>query len=257
MKQPWQEQGYRPTGGTMPPPYVSAETQPSPATTRPTGSHVPSGSRINGSGSTSSTNNTTHQTRHNLPQCKLPRCDKPAIFDHRINEQREYCEEHIRRAISVGFAGCCLTCQNMPARLDSEFCSEACRNSHAASSSTAASGYPRAQSTVQDVVMQDVRPTPQPPPVHSQQPTVQPAAKLCENCHSSRGTQGKRPCSGGECANAQAKKRSGGSGANRVPEGLGPACQDCRRPMKDSRSRYCSKECEEAGRRFGSSSRSK
>jgi len=116
MKQPWQEASYRGAGGTVPPPYVTAEPQSSP-TTRTTGGeplpissslavrnresnsgvskgHVPS--HFNRSSSTSSTSN-SHQTRFNLPRlgCKLPHCDKPALFDQHINEQREYCEEHI------------------------------------------------------------------------------------------------------------------------------------------------------------------
>jgi hypothetical protein len=45
-----------------------------------------------GSGPTSSTvSHNTHQSR----QCKLPGCRKSAIFDRTINEQREFCEDHI------------------------------------------------------------------------------------------------------------------------------------------------------------------
>ncbi|KAI9454392.1 hypothetical protein BJY52DRAFT_729321 [Lactarius psammicola] len=89
------------------------ELQPSPAT-RTTGGHVPPQSY--GSNSTSSTSNSHHTRLSNLPRlgCKLPRCDKPAIFDQHINEQREYCEEHIKCAVSVGFARCCVRCRKMP-----------------------------------------------------------------------------------------------------------------------------------------------
>ena len=46
-----------------------------------------------GSGLTSSSNRgNAHQSR---PRCKLPRCEKAAIFDRSINEQREFCEDHI------------------------------------------------------------------------------------------------------------------------------------------------------------------
>jgi hypothetical protein len=47
---------------------------------------------------------------------------------------------------------------------------------------------------------------------------------------------------------------------NSVPEGLLPTCQECRRPiMKETRtgSRFCSKACEEANRKYSSSSSSK
>ncbi len=116
LKQPWQEVSYRAAGGTVSPPYVTAEPQSSP-TTRTTGGeplphssslaaqnresnsgvskgHVPS--HFHRSSSISSTSN-SHQTRLNLPRlgCELPHCDKPALFDQHINEQREYCEEHI------------------------------------------------------------------------------------------------------------------------------------------------------------------
>ena len=42
-----------------------------------------------GSGPTTSN---VHQSR----QCKLPGCRKAAIFDPSINEQREFCEDHIK-----------------------------------------------------------------------------------------------------------------------------------------------------------------
>ncbi|KAH9173739.1 hypothetical protein EDB89DRAFT_2228590, partial [Lactarius sanguifluus] len=80
MKYQWSEGGYDASGGAVTLPYVTAELQPS-LTTRITGGRVPSQSHD------------SNPTRYNLPRCKMLRCDKPAIFDQHINEQREYCEE--------------------------------------------------------------------------------------------------------------------------------------------------------------------
>ncbi|KAH9029304.1 hypothetical protein EDB83DRAFT_1890410 [Lactarius deliciosus] len=74
MKQQWPEGGYRAPGG-VPPHYVTAEPQPSPTARTSTGGRVPSQSHG------------SNPTRYNLPQCKMPPCDKPAIFDQDINEQ--------------------------------------------------------------------------------------------------------------------------------------------------------------------------
>jgi hypothetical protein len=140
-----------------------------------------------------------------------------------------------RRAIPVGFAGRCLTCQSMPARLDSEFCSEACRRARAASSSTT-TGYPQPTGVVpvQPAVLPPPQwqPTPE-PPVHSyvRESAVQPAPAKVSN---------KRP-----------RKIE-----YSVPEGFGLTCQSCRRSMKEPRGHYCSKECEEASRKSSRSSRS-
>ncbi|KAH8983992.1 hypothetical protein EDB86DRAFT_169289 [Lactarius hatsudake] len=128
VEQPWQED-YRAAGRTRSPPYATAELQPSPiGTIRTTGGRV--SSQSHSPNPTSSTSN-IHQTRYNIPRCKCPRCDKPAVFDQHINEQREFCEEHIKCVISVGLATCCSVCREMPARLDSEFCSESCSNVNA------------------------------------------------------------------------------------------------------------------------------
>ena len=100
----------------------------------------------------------------------------------------------------------------MPARLDSEFCSEACRNMHA-----------------------QIASLPPSTPNHRGQ-------QLTATVIGQSSTQGKRP-NGGEGG----KKRND----NSVPEGLGPTCQECRRPIvKETRigSRYCSKACEDASR---------
>jgi len=146
----------------------------------------------------------------------------------------------------------------MPARLDSEFCSEACSNLNARVASSGATSYH--QPTVQPAVQQMMQPTSQPMHPHVRQPPVQPAAtELCENCRRdpSRGTKGKRSCSG-ECAAAgdpsKLRKQPERKDIS-VPEGLGPTCQECRRHMKETRSRYCSKACEEASRKYHSTSR--
>jgi hypothetical protein len=47
---------------------------------------------------------------------------------------------------------------------------------------------------------------------------------------------------------------------NTVPEGLVPTCQECRRPiLKETRtgSRFCGKACEDANRKYNSSSKSR
>ena len=157
----------------------------------------------------------------------------------------------------------------MPARLDSELrvCSEACRKALEASSSNTGAGYYR-QSTGQSAVPPPGQPTPQPPVHHPHGPAASvqsaPPPKLCENCRSSQAALGKRHCSA--CAAALAadpratkKRRSGKDDlTHSVPDGLRPACQECRRPIKESRAgRYCSKECEEASRKYSSASRSK
>ena len=161
-----------------------------------------------------------------------------------------------RRAISVGFAGCCLICQVMPARYDSEFCSEACKNSRAAPSST--SVYPHL--TRQYTGSQAVKPSSQPPVqsnVQKSTGTAQPtSAKPCETCGSPRGAQGKRTCS---CAAANNSMKQPGSNYS-VPEGLQPTCPECRRPimnLKEARGRCCSKACEEERRKSKNTSRSK
>lgn len=123
---------------------------------------------------------TSATSSRNLPQCKLPRCEKPVIFDYRINEQREFCDEHIgyflrvvscenssfklcfcRLVIPVGFAGRCMMCR-MPARLDSEFCSEACRCMNAQMEPSGTTGYH--QPTVQPAVQEMVQTSATPPP---------------------------------------------------------------------------------------------
>ncbi|KAF8263651.1 hypothetical protein EI94DRAFT_1703837 [Lactarius quietus] len=176
-----------------------------------------------GSGSSSSTRN-THQSR---PRCKLPHCENPAYFDRRINEQREFCEEHIGGVVNVGFAGCCQMCKKMPARLDSDVCSEACRKMMASSSN---SGYQQPTATGQPALQQIVQPTLQPSLYY---PSQQPAAQ--------------QPSSAGD-----PRKRSR---KDSIPDGLGPTCQECRRHFtKETRSRFCSKNCEDAHRKYNSSS---
>ncbi|KAH9020591.1 hypothetical protein EDB85DRAFT_519887 [Lactarius pseudohatsudake] len=233
IKHQWSERGYRASGGAVPLPYVTAELQTSP-TTRTTGGRVPSQSH----GSNS--------TRYNLPQCKMPRCDKPAIFDQRINEQREYCEEHINYAVTVGFASCCSVCGKMPARLDSEFCSESCSNlnvrRHSVAAPSGTPGYNR-QHTVQQIVSPTAH-----TPIHVPQPVTAKSAptKLCENCKK----KGKGPCSG-DCAAAGNLKPRKPSDRTNVPDsdGLGQTCQECRGFIKEGNGRYCSKRCEEASRK--------
>ena len=157
--------------------------------------------------------------------------------------------------VSVGFARCCRLCRKMPARLDSEFCSEACSNLNARVASSGATSYH--QPTVQPAVQQMMQPTSQPMHPHVRQPAVQPApAKLFENYRSSRGTQGMTSCSG-EYATAgiSMPRKQPERNDISVPEGLGPTCQECRRHMKETRSRYCSKACEEASRKYHSTSR--
>ena len=79
----------------------------------------------------------------------------------------------------------------MAARDESEFCSEACKNSSAVPSITPV--YP--QSTAQHTASQVVKPSSQHPvqsDVRQPTDTEQPAfAKLCESCGSPRGTQGR------------------------------------------------------------------
>jgi hypothetical protein len=176
-----------------------------------------------------------HQT-WNLPRCKLPGCEKQAIFDPRINEQREFCEVHIGHAIHVGFAGPCLACESMPARLDSKFCSDACRRLGARAApgpSSTTTGYFQPTGFVQPAVLPLGQPTPQ-PPVHShvrREPAVQPAPPI--------------------------KLSKSWKGDYSVPEGLAPTCQECRGPIKGRRDHYCSKACEEENRRISSGSRFK
>ncbi|KAH9174171.1 hypothetical protein EDB89DRAFT_2241796 [Lactarius sanguifluus] len=74
MKHQWSEGGYRASEGAVSLPYVTAALQPSP-TTRTNGGRIPSQSHG------------SNPTRYTLPQCKMPHCDKPAIFDQNINEQ--------------------------------------------------------------------------------------------------------------------------------------------------------------------------
>ncbi|KAH8991278.1 hypothetical protein EDB92DRAFT_689270 [Lactarius akahatsu] len=230
MKHQWSEGGYRASGGAVPLPYVIAELQSSP-TTRTTGGRVPSQSYG------------SNPTRYNLPRCKMPHCDKPAIFDQHINEQREYCEEHINCAVSVGFARCCSVCQKMPARLDSEFCSESCSNLNVRRHSMAPPGTPgyNRQHTGEEMVSSTAH-----SPIHAPHTATakQASTKLCENCRK----KGKGPCSG-DCAAAGNLKPRKQSDRTVVPEGLGQTCQECRGFIKEGHGRYCSKRCEEASRK--------
>lgn len=190
-------------------------------------------------GPTSSSIN-AHQSR----QCKLPGCRKSAIFDRTINEQREFCEDHIgyvlnslvrthglivtfdsRHVVPVGFAGCCVMCKKMPARLDSEFCSDACRSMNL---------NVQMGSSINNVTRQQ-QPTATRPPQMQMQRSVSSGASAPVGVSSKRQVE------------------------NTAPEGLIPACQECRRPiMKETRTgnRFCSKACEEANRKYNSSSSS-
>ncbi|KAH9173766.1 hypothetical protein EDB89DRAFT_687550 [Lactarius sanguifluus] len=229
MKHQWSEGGYRALGG-VPPHYVTAEPQPSP-TTRTTGGRIPSQSHG------------SNPTRYNLPQCKMPHCDKPAIFDQNINEQREYCEEHINYAVPVGFASCCTVCRKMPARLDSEFCSESCSNLNVRRHSVAPPGTPGYNR--QHTGQQMVSPTTHTPTHVAPSSTAKPAStKLCENCRK----RGKGPCSG-DCAAAGNLKPRIQTDRTDPHDGLGQTCQECRGFIKDGHGRYCSKRCEEASRK--------
>ncbi|KAH9053805.1 hypothetical protein EDB87DRAFT_1649564 [Lactarius vividus] len=243
-KQQWQEGGYRAPGGAVPTRYVTTELQPSP-TIRTTAS------RVHSQPHGSSTSN-IHQTRYNVPKCELPGCNKPAIFDQRINEQREYCEEHIGRAITVGFASCCSVCRTMPARLDSEFCSESCSNLNVRRRDVASPSTPGYHpSTVQHAEQQMGPPSSHTTVYpHARQPAVKPALpKLCENCSPSQGKKGKKTCSG-ECTAPSNRSRPPKQSDRHVdPDGLGQTCQECRGFIKEGNGRYCGKRCEEASRK--------
>ena len=117
-----------------------------------------------------------------------------------------------RRVTSVGFTGRCLMCQSMPARLNSEFC-EVCGNRNAASSGTTGYHHPSA-----------------PTAVLPRLPMVQSTSQ--------------------DILHPSAPQRRRIDHDYSVPEGLGQTCQECRRPMIETRSsRYCSEECEEASLR--------
>ena len=127
-----------------------------------------------------------------------------------------------RHMVSVGFADCCAMCQRMPARLDSEFCSDACR------SMSTHMGLPTGH--------------------HQQQLASrrQPASHLQ-----------RAPSGGGSGAAVGVPHASKRSAENSVLEGLGLTCQECRRTItKESRigSRFCGRNCEEASRKYSSSS---
>ncbi|KAI0245981.1 hypothetical protein BJV78DRAFT_215487 [Lactifluus subvellereus] len=170
---------------------------------------VSTGSRASGSA--------PHSGHSHRPQCKVPGCQNSAYFDNTINEQRYYCETHIRTVVRDGFAAPCRRCQQMPAHDNSEFCSRSCSNAGA-----------RGQQVVY------------------QQPTMtQPAPTLCEECRSSQAKLGKRFC-GGTCANNHnARRQREGSS---VYDSFKPTCQECRRPMEHN-GRFCSRECERANSR--------
>lgn len=209
-------------------------------------------SRYPGSGSSSGPNSfsiNTHQPESRL--CKLPGCRKPAIFDPSINEQREFCVDHIKyvlhslvraptltvmtlsHVIPDGFAGRCAMCKKMPARLDSEFCSEACR------SMSEHMGMPSTMTGNNG---------------HYQQPSPTPRQTAPVAPHMQR-----VPSNGGSGAAAGVPHANKRPAENSVPEGLVPTCQECRRPiMKESRtgSRFCGRNCEEAYRIYNSSSSS-
>jgi hypothetical protein len=178
--------------------------------------------QIQGSASFSSSSN-AHQSR---PRCILPRCEKSAIFDRTINEQWEFCEDHMGHMIPVGFAGCCVVCRKMPARLDSEFCSDACRSMNAQMGSSSNNAG------------------------HQQQPpsTTRPSSTSIQRSVSSSGES----AAVGVPGNQRWVENS-------VPEGLLPTCQECRRPiMKETciNSCFCSKACDEANRKYNRGSKS-
>jgi len=66
------------------------------------------------------------------PRCRIPGCPQPASFNNRIQEQLDYCEGHIYYAISQGFAAPCRRCNELPARDDSKYCSQACKSADGA-----------------------------------------------------------------------------------------------------------------------------
>ena len=209
--------------------------------------HDPQAQRYYGSATVSGPGPTTSNV-HQSRQCKLPGCRKAAIFDPSINEQREFCEDHIKyvlrpplrarrllvmslssHVIPDGFAGRCAMCKKMPARLDSEFCSDACRSmsEHMGIPSTMTGHY------------QQPSPTTRPAPVAPHMQRV--------------------PSNGGSGAAAGVPHADKRPAENSVPEGLVPTCQECRRPiMRESRtgSRFCGRNCEEAYRIYSSSSSS-
>ena len=212
--------------------------------------HDPQAQRYYGSATVSGPGPTTSNV-HQSRQCKLPGCRKAAIFDPSINEQREFCEDHIKYAlrpplrarrllvmslsshvIPDGFAGRCAMCKKMPARLDSEFCSDACR------SMSEHMGIP---STITGNTGHQYQ---QQPPSTTRQPAP----------HMQRA-----PSNGGSGAAVGVPHTSRRPAENSVPEGLVPTCQECRRPiMKESRtgSLFCGRNCEEAYRKYSSSSSS-
>ncbi|KAH9957149.1 hypothetical protein BC827DRAFT_723211 [Russula dissimulans] len=88
-------------------PPIAAQVPQSPAVARVTGNPL-------------STNNSGR------PQCRIPRCTQPTFFDNHIQEQLDYCEEHIYSSVSEGFAALCRRCNRLPTRDDSKYCSQAC-----------------------------------------------------------------------------------------------------------------------------------
>ena len=131
--------------------------------------------------------------------------------------------------IPDGFAGRCAMCKKMPARLDSEFCSDACRSmrEHMGILSTMTGNTSHYQ--------QQPTPTTRQPAPHMQ----------------------RAPSNGGSGAAVGVSHTGKRPAENPVPQGLVPTCQECRRPiMKESRtgSRFCGRNCEEAYRKYNSSS---
>ena len=87
----------RATGGEPLPPSCSLKIHNRVPKSGTSAGHVPSQSRSSGSTIPSS----NHQSR---PRCKLPQCQKAAIFDNRIHEYREFCEDHIMYVLKDMFS---------------------------------------------------------------------------------------------------------------------------------------------------------
>ncbi|KAH9029324.1 hypothetical protein EDB83DRAFT_2319472 [Lactarius deliciosus] len=162
----------------------------------------------------------SNPTRYNLPRCKMPQCDKPAIFDQHINEQLMWSLSDSHLAVR-----------------------ESCSNLNVRRHSVAPPGTPgyNLQHTGQQMVSPTAHTPTHVPPSATAKP---PSTKLCENCRK----MGKGPCSR-DCAAAGNLKPRIQTDRIDPHDGLGQTCQECRSVIKDGHGRYCSKRSEEASRK--------
>jgi len=65
------------------------------------------------------------------PQCRVPGCSQPSCFVNCIQEQSDYCGNHLYTAVPQGFATSCERCKELPARHGSRYCGQSCRNADA------------------------------------------------------------------------------------------------------------------------------